>query len=73
LGVLSAAGRHLAARLPELVHLEGSLTRFYLDRDVIREDLTFGPGGKAPCLEGPGLGVRVMEDSLSESLVFMLN
>lgn len=73
LGVLSAAGRHFAACLPELVHLEGCLTRFYLDRDVIREDLTFGPGGKAPCLEGPGLGVRVMEDSLSESLVFMLN
>jgi muconate cycloisomerase len=52
LGVLSAAGRHFAAACPDLLHLEGSLTSFYLERDVISSDITFGRGGLAPALPG---------------------
>ena len=32
---------------------------FLLERDVAIEDLTFGPGGAAPALEGAGLGITV--------------
>jgi L-Ala-D/L-Glu epimerase / N-acetyl-D-glutamate racemase len=73
LGLLSAAGRHFASLLPELIHLEGSLTRFFLPRDVIRQDLTFQAGGQAPCLTGAGLGVEVDEAALADSLMFSLN
>lgn len=73
LGLLSAAGRHFASLLPELIHLEGSLTRFFLPRDVIHQDLTFQAGGQAPRLTGAGLGVEVDEAALAGSLVFSLN
>jgi muconate cycloisomerase len=73
LGVLSAAGRHFASIHPELLYLEGSLTRFFLPQDVIAQDLTFGPGGQAPPLSGPGLGVRVQEESLRATQIFSLS
>ncbi len=72
LGLLSAAGRHFAATQPDLIHLEGSLTRFFLPRDIIEEDLTPGPGGIAAPLAGPGLGVTVFESALAESHIFTL-
>ena len=57
LGMLSALGRHFASVHPELVYLEGSLTRFFLDRDLIAQDLTFGPRrGHGPVLDRPGPG-----------------
>lgn len=73
LGVLSAAGRHFASIHPELIYLEGSLTRFFLPQDIIAQDLTFGPGGQAPPLRGPGLGVQVEKASLRGCEVFALN
>ncbi len=73
LGVLSAAGRHFASLLPELIHLEGSFTRFFLPRDVINEDLTFANKGQAPPLSGAGLGVVVDPAALDDSLLFSLN
>jgi len=63
LGILSAAGRHLASATPGLVHLEGCLTRFFV-RDVIHEDLSPGPGGLAEPLNGPGLGINIIEQEL---------
>lgn len=73
LGILSAAGRHFACIYPELVYLEGSLTRFFLPRDVISQDLTFESGGQAPPLNGPGLGVQVDVEVLRDSLEFSLS
>jgi muconate cycloisomerase len=70
LGILTAAGRHLAAVAPDLIHLEGSLTPFFLDRDLTSQDLGLGRGGQAPALGGPGLGIQVQESSLASSLVF---
>ncbi|MBW2093020.1 MAG: enolase, partial [Deltaproteobacteria bacterium] len=72
LGLLSAAGRHFAATQPDLIHLEGSLTRFFLPEDIIVEDLTPGPGGIAAPLPEPGLGVTVLDSALAESLLFTL-
>jgi muconate cycloisomerase len=69
LGVLSALGRAWAACHPGLDYLEGSLTRFYVGDDIISEDLSFGRGGKAPPLDGPGLGVTVQSERLPRPLL----
>ncbi|MGD9123880.1 MAG: dipeptide epimerase [Desulfarculaceae bacterium] len=73
LGVLSAAGRHFASCHSDLIHLEGSLTRFYLSDDVIEQDLSFGPRGLAPELSQPGLSVNVIEEKLTPNLIFTLS
>lgn len=72
LGILSALGRHFASVHPNLAYLEGSLTRFFLDRDLIAQDLTFGPQGHGPVLTGPGLGVTVLPEALEPGLQFTL-
>ncbi|MFH2127878.1 MAG: enolase C-terminal domain-like protein [Pseudomonadota bacterium] len=73
LGLLSALGRHFASVHAGLIYLEGCLTRFFMDRDLIREDLTFGPGGQAAILPGPGLGVEVDAAALNGSRAFSLS
>ncbi len=62
--ILSAAGRHFAAGVRDLRALEGSYDRRLLRGNVTRQNLTFGYGGWAKALPGPGLGVRVDEDLL---------
>jgi muconate cycloisomerase len=57
--LLSAAGRHLASRVAGLRYVEGSYDRHILAANVTRQDLTFGYGGWAKPLDGPGLGVDV--------------
>ena len=64
--VLSAAGRHLAAHLDGLCFVEGSYGTHLLVEDIAEQDVTFGYGGKAPALTGPGLGVSVREDLLAK-------
>ncbi len=73
LGLLSALGRHMACARGELVYLEGSLAKYYVQGDVVAEDLSFGYGGRAPALPGPGLGVTVQEEALQEFKLFELN
>ena len=62
--ILSAAGRHLAAWLPEVAFVEGSYGTLLLTEDVSVESVRFGHGGQAPILDGPGLGVEVVEERL---------
>ena len=62
--ILSAAGRHLAAHLPEVAFVEGSYGTLLLTEDVSAEGVRFGHRGVAPVLTGPGLGIRVLEDRL---------
>jgi len=62
--ILSAAGRHLAAHLPEVAFVEGSYGTLLLTEDVSAEGIHFGHRGEAPVLTGPGLGIRVLEDRL---------
>lgn len=57
--LLSAAGRHLASRVAGLRYVEGSYDRHILGANLTRQDLTFGYGGRANPLDGPGSGVEV--------------
>ncbi|QDV33672.1 mandelate racemase/muconate lactonizing enzyme family protein [Tautonia plasticadhaerens] len=58
-GLLSAAGRHLASNLIGLRYLEGSYERHVLAENPTTPDVTFGFGGRAGTIAGPGLGVEV--------------
>jgi muconate cycloisomerase len=58
-GILSAAGRHFATSVAGIRHLEGSFDRLLVAERLTAEDLTFGWGGWAPALRGPGLGVTI--------------
>jgi muconate cycloisomerase len=62
--ILSAAGRHLAAHLPQVAFVEGSYGTLLLTEDVSAESVRFGHRGAAPLLSGPGLGVHVLEERL---------
>lgn len=59
--ILSAAGRHLAVCLPDAVAVEGSYDRYLVRHSLSDKDLTFGRGGWADRLDGPGLGISVDE------------
>ena len=63
-GILSAAGRHIATRLGELVWHEGSYGKILLEADITEPDVTVGPGGRAPALDTPGLGVVPTEEAI---------
>jgi len=57
--LLSAAGRHVASRVLGIRYVEGSYDRHILAANLTRHDLTFGYGGRARPVNGPGLGVEV--------------
>lgn len=65
-GILSAAGRHWACSVAGIRYVEGSYDRHLFQRLLTNEDVTFGYGGRAPALTGPGLGVTVNERVLQE-------
>jgi len=64
-GILSAAGRHFATSVSHIAYLEGSYDRHLLQEQLTNEDITFGYGGRAPPLRGPGLGVHVNQQALN--------
>jgi L-Ala-D/L-Glu epimerase len=57
--VLSAAGRHFASSVGELRYLEGSYDRHLVREALATRDLSFGWGGRADALPGPGLGITL--------------
>ena len=63
-GLLSAAGRHFASSIAGLRYLEGSFDRLLVAEPLIREDITFRPGGWAKRLNGSGLGITVDPDAI---------
>ena len=63
-GILSAAGRHFACSVGGIRFLEGSYDRHLVRERLTRQDVTFGRGGFAPVLPGPGLGVDVDESAV---------
>ena len=67
--LLSAAGRHVAGRVSGLRYVEGSYDRHILRSNLTTRDITFGYGGRARPLEGPGLGVLVDEQALEAMTV----
>ncbi len=68
-GVLSAAGRHWAISVAGIRYWEGSYDRHLLRRLLTNEDITFGYGGRARALAGPGLGVTINRDALTKMTV----
>ena len=68
-GILSAAGRHFASTVRDIRYREGSYDRHLLKQLITHEDITFGYGGRAPALTGPGLGVTVRRDLLARCTV----
>jgi muconate cycloisomerase len=64
--ILSAAGRHLAAHLPEVAFVEGSFGTLLLTEDIAANPVKFGHKGEAPLLTGPGLGVEVVPAKLEK-------
>ena len=67
--LLSAAGRHVAARVSGLLYVEGSYDRHILKSNLATQDITFGYGGRARPLRGTGLGVQVDERALESMTV----
>lgn len=63
-GILSAAGRYFATSVGKIRYLEGSYDRFLVKERLTVDDLTFGYGGYAPALAGPGLGVTIDDAAL---------
>lgn len=57
--ILSAAGRAFATSVGPLTAVEGSFDRHLVRDRFSLEDVTFGRGGLAPALTGPGLGVTI--------------
>jgi muconate cycloisomerase len=68
-GLLSAAGRHVAANIDGIRYLEGSYDRHVLAANLTVEDPTFGYGGWAKPLLGAGLGVSVNPVALERMAV----
>ncbi len=64
-GILSAAGRHLAAALPGVMFVEGSAGGLLLKEDLTMEQVLPGRGGWARTFRGPGLGVNIRPDLFS--------
>jgi muconate cycloisomerase len=64
--ILSAAGRHVASRVQGLSWVEGSYDRHILKANLTRQDITFGRGGWARPLPGPGLGIAVDPERLQQ-------
>ncbi len=62
--ILAAAGRRLAAHLPDLESLEGAFGPDMLAEDIAREPVAFGYAGQAALLVGDGLGIDVDDDAL---------
>lgn len=67
--LLSAAGRHFAAAVGGLRYVEGSYDRHLVREALATKDLTFGWGGWAPALPGPGLGVQLDPQALERVTV----
>lgn len=63
-GLLSAAGRALCLLCGDAVTCDGSYDEFILKENITNENVSFGPGGEAGPLNGPGLGVEVSTRSL---------
>jgi muconate cycloisomerase len=62
--LLSAAGRHFACSVGGLRYLEGSYDRHLVLEALGTNDITFGWGGWAPVLTGPGLGITIDQAAL---------
>lgn len=63
-GVLSAAGRALGILCGDARYHDGSYDAFLLEENITVKDISFGFGGEAGPLEGPGFGMNVVPAKL---------
>jgi L-alanine-DL-glutamate epimerase-like enolase superfamily enzyme len=63
-GILSAAGRVLNLLCCDALYYDGSYDEFLLRENVTVENVSFGKGGKAHQLNGPGLGISINLENL---------
>jgi len=63
-GILSAAGRALSLLCKDAIYYDGSYDKFLLKENITLENVSFGPGGEAGPLAGPGLGVEIDRECL---------
>lgn len=68
-GILTAAGRCLAAANSAFENYEGAANFFLLKEDLTRENMTAGLGGKGKMPQGHGIGVTVNERNLGRFTV----
>jgi len=68
-GILSAAGRILSLLCRDSLYYDGSYDDLLLKQNITTENVSFGLGGEAGPLKGPGLGVTINEQSLSQLTV----
>lgn len=68
-GILSAAGRHFACGLKDIVYCEGSYGEFLLKKDITKEKMSFGQRGAAGAISGHGLGINVADKVLNKYAV----
>lgn len=71
-GILSAAGRQFATRCSP-IWCEGSYGGLLLEEDITDPDVTVGPGGFAPALTAPGLGVDLLLERVEARRVDSFN
>lgn len=67
--ILSAAGRHFASSVKDIRHVEGSYDNHLMREALATKDITFGWGGWAPALAGPGLGITIDPTALERAAV----
>lgn len=58
-GILSAAGRVLCLLCRDAVYFDGSYDEYLLKENITKQDVSFGPQGKAGLINGSGLGVDI--------------
>ena len=66
---MSAAGRHFATSVADIRYLEGSYDRHLVREPLSKTDITFGRGGWARRLIGPGLGIEIDPEALDRVTV----
>lgn len=68
-GILSAAGRILSLLCRDALYYDGSYDSLLLKQNITTKNVSFGSGGEAGPLKGPGLGVTINEKSLNQLTV----
>jgi muconate cycloisomerase len=63
--ILSAAGRHFASSVSDLIAVEGSYDRHLVRETLGKRDISFGWGGRAPALADHGLGIELDANALA--------
>ena len=63
-GILSGAGRVAASLIEKPVYVDGSYDGYLLSDNIINENLTFGPRGRAAITKNNGLGFSIDTDKL---------